>query len=138
MARTNKAGLAKFVLHEREYLVAVKSTEGALALITLHYHDEILPDEDLEPAPEKLDAEVQSRLKQSIKKMMGDFNPGKYADDRRKKLMELLKQKEKEQGQVEAPVVEEAEGAGPPDLIAALEESMRKMKQGMRRVKRNR
>ena len=37
MRRTNKAGLAKFVLHEREYLVAVKSTEGALALITLHY-----------------------------------------------------------------------------------------------------
>ena len=30
MRRTNKAGLAKFVLAEREYLVAVKSMEGAL------------------------------------------------------------------------------------------------------------
>ena len=37
MRRTKKAGLAKFVLGEREYLVAVKSKEGALALITLHY-----------------------------------------------------------------------------------------------------
>ena len=44
MRQTNKAGLAKFVLHEREYLVAVASTEGVLALITLHYHEEILPD----------------------------------------------------------------------------------------------
>ena len=126
MRRTNKAGLAKFVLHEREYLVAVQSTEGALALITLHYHDELLPHEDIEPAAEKIDAEVQSRLKQNIKQMMGDFNPGKYADDRRKKLLELLKQKEKDQGRVEAPVAEEAAGAGPPDLITALEESMRK------------
>ena len=90
------------------------------------------------PAPEKIDAEVQSRLKQSIKKMMGNFNPGKYADDRRTKLMDLLQQKAKGKAQVEAPVVEEAAGAGPPDLIAALEESMRKMKQGLRRVKRNR
>ena len=34
MQRTNKAGLAKFVLGEREYLVAVKSTGRALSLIT--------------------------------------------------------------------------------------------------------
>ena len=98
MRRTNKAGLAKFVLHEREYLVAVKSTEGALALITLHYREEILPDEDIEPAEEKIDTEEQSRMKKNIKKMMADFNPGKYADDRRKKIMDLLKQKVKEQG----------------------------------------
>ena len=49
MRRTNKAGLAKFVLGEREYLVAVKSTEGALSLITLHYSEEILPDEEIRP-----------------------------------------------------------------------------------------
>jgi non-homologous end joining protein Ku len=42
--------------------------------------------------------------------------------------MALLKQKAKETAQVEAPVVEEEEGAGPPDLVAALEESMRQVK----------
>jgi len=129
MRRTNKAGLARFVLHEREYLVAVKSTEGALALITLHYHEEILPDEDIEPAEGTIDAEEKSFIKQSIKKMLADFKPGHYADARRKKIMDLLKQKAKEKAQVESPVVEEEEGAGPPDLIAALEESMRKVKQ---------
>ena len=80
MRRTNKAGLAKFVLHEREYLVAVKSTEGALALITLHYREEILADEDIEPAEGKIEAEEKSRIKKSIEKMMADFNPGQYAD----------------------------------------------------------
>lgn len=128
MRRTNRAGLAKFVLHEREYLVAVKSLEGALALITLHYRDEILADADLNPAEAKIEADEQSRLKESIKKMLTDFNPGRYADERRKRIMDLLKQKAKETAQVEAPEVEEEEGAGPPDLIAALEESMRQVK----------
>ena len=128
MRRTNKAGLAKLVLGEREYLVAVKSTEGALALITLHYHDEILPHEGIEPSEGKIEAEEQSRIEKSIKKMMAEFNPGQYADRRREKILDLLKKKVKEQAQVEAPVAEEAEGEGPPDLIAALEESMRQVR----------
>jgi DNA end-binding protein Ku len=128
MRRTNKAGLAKFVLHEREYLVAVQSTEGALALITLHYHEEILPDEDIGPAEGEIYAEEESRVKKSIKKMLADFNPGHYADERRQKIMALLQKKAEEKALVEAPEVKEAEGEGPPDLIAALEESMRKVK----------
>ncbi len=59
---------------------------------------------------------------------MADFNPEKYADRRRKKIMDLLKKKAKEKALVEAPEVEEEEGEGPPDLVAALEESMRKVK----------
>jgi DNA end-binding protein Ku len=128
MRRTNKAGLAKFVLGEREYLVAVKSTEGALALITLHYSEEILPDEDISPKEGKIEAEEKGRIKTSIKKMMADFNPEKYADRRRRKIMDLLKKKAKEKAPVEAPEVEEEEGEGPADLIAALKESMRKVK----------
>ena len=128
MSRTKKAGLAKFVLGEREYLVAVKSTEGALALITLHYHEEILPDADLSPTAATIDAGTKSRLKQDIQKMLADFNPGKYADGRREKIMDLLKRKAKGKARVEAPEVKEAEGEGPPDLVAALEESMRQVK----------
>jgi DNA end-binding protein Ku len=128
MRRTNKAGLAKFVLREREYLVAVKSTEGALVLITLHYSEEILAHEDISPPEAKIEADETSRIKESIKKMLADFNPGQYADERRKKIMALLEAKAKEKGLVEAPEVEEEEGEGPADLIAALEESMRKVK----------
>ncbi len=125
--RTNKAGLAKFVLRDREYLVAVKSVEGALALITLHYSEEILPDEDIAPKEEALEPEEKSLMKKVINKMVTDFNPEKYADQRRKKIMDLLKKKAKEKAPVEAPEVEE-EGEGPADLVAALQESMRKMK----------
>jgi DNA end-binding protein Ku len=130
MRRTNKAGLAKFVMAEREYLVAVTSREGALALTTLHYSDEILSDEDITLKKEKLEADEENRMKKSIEQMIEDFNPGKYADERRKKLMDLLATKMKEKALVEAPAAEEEEGEGPADLVAALEESMRKVKEG--------
>src|SRR4030043_158077 len=128
MRRTNKAGLAKFVLGKREYLVAVKSTEGVLSLITLHYSEEILPDKDISPKEGEVEAEEKNRIKKIIKKMITDFNPEKYADGRRKKIMDLLKKKAKEKAPVEAPEVEEEEVEGPADLIAALQESMRKVK----------
>ena len=60
--------------------------------------------------------------------MLADFTPEQYADERREKIMALLKQKAKGKAPVEAPVAETEEGAGPPDLIAALEESMRQVK----------
>ncbi len=128
MHRTNKAGLAKFVLGEREYLVAIKSADGALALITLHYSEEILPDEDIAPEEGMIEAEEKRSMKKSITKMMADFNPGKYADERREKVLYLLKKKATEKATVELPEVEKEEGEGPADLVAALEEIMRKVK----------
>jgi DNA end-binding protein Ku len=128
MRRTNKAGLAKFVMAEREYLVVVTSKDGALVLTTLHYSDEVLSDEDILPKKEKIEAEEHSRMKKSIEQMIEDFNPGKYADGRRKKIMDILATKAKEKAMVEAPQMEEEEGEGPPDLVAALEESMRNVK----------
>lgn len=129
MERTHKAGLAKFVLHEREYLVLVKSEDGALALITLHYREEILPAEGILPPEGEIDAAEKDRIKKNIKDLLADFDPRKYADARRQKIIDLLKKKAKEKGEVEAPQVEEEKGEGPADLIAALEESMRQVKQ---------
>jgi DNA end-binding protein Ku len=126
LKRTNKAGLAKFVLSEREYLVAVKSRDGALELVTLHYSDEILSDDDLLKKKERRDADQETRMKNSIRDMLEEFDPGKYADNRRKKLMEILAGKAKD-NLVESPAAAEEE-EGPADLVAALEESMRRIK----------
>jgi DNA end-binding protein Ku len=128
LRRTNKAGLAKFVLAEREYLVAVTPKDGALALTTLHYSEEVIPGEDFTPKKEKTAAEEQNRIRKSVERMIEGFDPAKYANERRKKIMGILEAKAKEKAPVEAPVIEEEEGEGPPDLVAALEESMRKVK----------
>ncbi len=126
MHRTDKAGLAKFVLNEREYLVAIKSTEGALALVTLHYSAEILA--ELAPPEGTIAAAEKSRMEQSIQKLLADFQPENYADQRREKVLELLKEK-RGSAIVTAPEVTETEGEGPADLVAALEEIMAEMKQ---------
>ena len=122
-----RPGLAKFVLAEREYLVTIKSSEGPLALVTLHYHEEILPDESLARQEGTIEAAEKNRIQQGIKKMLTDFKPEKYADQRREKVLELLKGKWKAPT-VAAPEVTETEDEGPADLVAALEEIMIEMK----------
>ncbi|TAL18408.1 Ku protein [bacterium] len=125
MRQTNRAGLAKFVLAEREYLVAVTSREGALALVTLHYSAEVLPGDELAPKESVVFGEEKSRIKETIGKMTAQFDPGKYADARREKIHGLLEKKARESTPVQPPEVVEEEGAVPPDLMAALEEAMR-------------
>ena len=128
MRQTKRAGIAKFVLDEREYLVTVTSREGALVLYTLHYSDELLPEDRGALKKEDADDREKNAIKGGIQKMMKGFSPGKYADERKEKLMRILKKKIKEKAQVEAPEIEEEAGGGMTDLMAALEKSMRTMK----------
>jgi DNA end-binding protein Ku len=128
MSRTDKAGLAKFVLGEREYLVAVKSTQGALSLITLHYAEEILTERNIKTGEEKIEPKEKDLMKKVIKEMTSRFNPDAYADERRKKILRFLNKKMRKGDVIETPGVEQEEGEGPVDLIKVLEESMRKVK----------
>ncbi|BDV42948.1 non-homologous end joining protein Ku [Geotalea uraniireducens] len=128
LQRTNRAGLAKFVLVEREYLVAVTGHGGALTVTTLHYPGEILPAAGSAPREAVSDAKLQERMQEAIARLTTDFAPGKYADERREKLLALLRRKAAEQAPVTAPVSGEEEAEGPPDLVTALEEAMRDMK----------
>ena len=128
MDRTHKAGLAKFVLGEREYLVAVTSTQRALSLITLHYSEEILPNIVAPPEEEKTESKEKDLMKKTIKEMTAQFNPDTYADERRKKILRLLDKKVKKGTAVEPYEGAQKEGEGPDDLVKVLEQSMRKVK----------
>ncbi len=131
MQRTNRAGIAKFVLDEREYLVLIKSRGQALAISTLHYHDEILSDDNMTPVRREVSSEEMNGLIKSIKNRMTGFTPEKYSNDRRERLLDLLNKKAKNKALVEAPEMEENEKAeGMTDLMSALEESMRKLEKG--------
>lgn len=126
LRRSNKAGLAKFVLGEREYLVIVRSKDGALALNTLHYASELLPDGQYAPA-KAADEKEKNAVRKHVREMTGAFEPGKYSDARRGKLLALLKKKAAGK-RVQAPELEEEPAEGVADLVAALEESMSRMK----------
>ncbi len=128
LRRTNRAGLAKFVLAEREYLVAVRSAGGALELLTLHYADEIRQEDDF-ARKEQPAADEERRFKEIVRPMLRGFEPAKYANQRRMAIMDFLREKARTHPPVEAPAVEEEEGEGPADLVAALEESMHRLKE---------
>ncbi len=128
LRRTDRAGLAKFVLGEREYLVALCSTEGVLSLITLHYSAEIMPHEEISVKAEETGSAERAQAEKTIKQMISAFDPEKYADRRRKKILDILRTKMKKSGPVAAPGAEEEVEEGPADLVAALKESMRRVK----------
>lgn len=128
LGQGHKGGLAKFVLAEREYLVVVFSKDGALALSTLHYSADVLPDKDYLPEKIKKDKEQEKRMRKSIEKMIQEFRPEKYANERTKKMREHILAKVKDKKIFEAPVVEEEEEEAPTDLVSQLEESMQKVK----------
>ncbi len=130
MQRTKKAGLATFVLAEREHPVAVFSRGGALAVATLHYSEDVLPSDDLAPQKGRIDTEEAGRMTKSVERMLQDFEPSKYSNSRLKKISDIVAQKVKESALVDAPAVSSEDEAGPPDLVAALEESMRRVKEG--------
>jgi DNA end-binding protein Ku len=127
MKQTQRAGIAKFVLGEREYLVLIKSTGEALSLITLHYYDEIVSENDIVSGEAEAPAKGGDAMGETVNKMKAAFKPDKYANERKKKIAGLLGKKGKEKT-VESPVAGDEAPEGPEDLVSVLQESVRKVK----------
>jgi DNA end-binding protein Ku len=132
LRKTNRAGLAKLVLAEREHLVVVKSEGDALSLVALHFSADLLPDGDFAPKEAAIESGAKRLVQKEIRKMVADFAPEKYADVRRRKIAAYLRKKAEAAPPVEGPALgereERGEGPGPPDLVAALREAMHAMK----------
>ncbi|MBP7527576.1 MAG: hypothetical protein KA801_06620, partial [Syntrophorhabdaceae bacterium] len=64
----------------------------------------------------------------TIREMKAAFKPEKYTNERKRKIVSLLGKKAKKQAPVEAPVIGDQTPEGPGDLVAVLQESMRKLK----------
>jgi len=131
MKKQNKCGVAKFVMRDREHLVILKTIGKALGLVTLHYANEVLAEDDVRPARTEVSKKEVERTVSVIKGMQKKFEPQRYSDEYQKKILELLNERAKKQGTVESPAATPGEGgARPEELIAALEESLEKAKKG--------
>lgn len=131
------AGIARFVMHDREYLTAVMSIDGALCLMTLYYREELLEANDLAGHGKTKKQFVQA-LRKAMRGLEGDFEPDKLRDVYQERVDELIEQKKKAHKLVEVAVSdeqqreageEETEGV---DLIEALEASLAKTRGGKR------
>jgi DNA end-binding protein Ku len=123
LGRSSRAGIGRWVFHNREYLVAVRSLDGVLVLHTMRFADELVDPGSLEVpepsrAPGKREIEMAAQLVDSLH---GSFDPGAFEDNHREQLLELIERKAKGE-EISVPAREQAEPTD--DLMAALEASL--------------
>jgi DNA end-binding protein Ku len=128
LSRRKRAGLAQFVMHDRQYLVTVQPVQDALGLIKLHYAQEVLGAEELQSENGEVDEPLKERIKQTMKQMTAGFDAAKYTDERRQGLAALLEEKVRSGETVTAPETAAGFEEEPDDLFAALEESLQNAK----------
>ena len=129
--RCGRAGIGRWVFHNREYLVAVRPLKGVLALHTVRFADELVDASDLDipnpsRAPSRREIEMAGQLVDSLE---AKFRPSSFKDTYRDRVLDLIARKAKgEELDLQAPEVAEAT----PDLLAALEASLGKPKKESR------
>jgi DNA end-binding protein Ku len=129
MQRTGKVALGKFVLRTKQYLATLRARDGVLILATMLYADEVVDPADLEvpttaeTSPSQRELDMAAQLVESLS---GPFDPSKYHDEYREKVMALIEAKADGEiiSQPEAPAV----NAPVVDLMEALEASLARAK----------
>jgi len=133
LEQAGKVAVARIVMRQKEYLAVVRPTENALVLSTMVYADEVNPVEGIEGLEkvagiEVSDAEI-AMAETLISALEADYEPEKYTDGYRERVLELI-QKKSEGEEIliadEAPVAASSEVV---DLMAALEASVAAAKQ---------
>jgi DNA end-binding protein Ku len=130
MEEAGKVAIARVVIRSKEQLVAIRPSQGVLLMETMIFHDEVVPSDEIEDLPEAKELKASDRelkmAQQLIDSLSADFDPTRYRDEYRDKVLELIERKaqgEEIAVQPEAPKAERV-----PDLMAALEASLAAVK----------
>jgi DNA end-binding protein Ku len=130
MDKEGRAALGSLVLRTKEHLVAIRVHDGVLQAMTMAFADEIRPLKDLDlptkkhqPSKKELDNAVAL-----IEELSTDFDPKRYKDRHRDRLMKIIQRKRKGQT-IKAPADPEQPKAVP-DLLEALERSLEEVRAG--------
>jgi DNA end-binding protein Ku len=126
MEQSGKVAIARVVLRSKEHLVAIRPREGVLAMETMLFADEVVAPESLDELAADGEVKTSDRelamAKQLIESLTSEFEPEKYRDEYRDRVLDLIERKA--QGEtvvIEAPAEEPTKV---PDLMAALEASI--------------
>jgi DNA end-binding protein Ku len=130
MGEAGKVGIGKVVLRSKQQLCALRPTGDVLTLTTMLFGDEVLSPDRLDELDGIGEAEASVRelkmAQQLIASLSADFDPTKYKDEYRERVMDLIERKAA--GEVIAVQPEAEEQAAAPDLMAALEASLAAIK----------
>jgi DNA end-binding protein Ku len=126
MREAGKVGLGRVVIRSKQQLCALRPTGQVLALTTMLFGDEVLPADRLDELDSIADAAASERelrmAEQLIASLSAEFEPEKFHDEYRERVLELIEAKAAGQP-IEVPAPAE-EPAAAPDLMAALEASL--------------
>jgi DNA end-binding protein Ku len=132
MREAGKVAIGKIVIRSKQQLCALRPSGDAIALSTMLFGDEVLSPDRLDELDALSDAEATPReltmAQQLIDSLSADFDPGKFKDEYRERVLDLIERKAAGE---EIAVQPEAEDAAPaPDLMAALEASLAEVRSG--------
>lgn len=126
MREAGKVGIGRLVLRTKQQLCALRPSGDVLALSTMLFGDEVVPADRLDELDAIGEAEASERelrmAEQLIESLSNDFEPSKYHDDYRERVLALIERKAAGEEIAVQPEVEEP--AAVPDLMAALEASL--------------
>lgn len=132
MEDRQRVGIGTVVMRNKQYLGAVRPLDGALALSTMRFADEVIPKADIDGLPSKRSTPDPKELKlagQIVDSLASDWNPEQYRDTYTDELKDLIARKakgedlvvEEDDDQADAEII---------DLMAALEASISSAKKG--------
>ncbi|HYP48871.1 MAG TPA: Ku protein, partial [Thermoleophilaceae bacterium] len=130
MQESNKVAIARVVIRSKESLVAIRPVNGVLAMETMLFSDEVISPDSLDDIPADKDVKTSEKelkmAQQLIESLAGEFDPSKYHDEYRERVMDMIERK----AQGEEIVIETPAEAPKkvPDLMAALEASIAQAK----------
>jgi DNA end-binding protein Ku len=121
MADADLVAVSRFVMRDRLHLGALRVYENTLTLERMFFADEIRPPKGIAPGKVKVEQRELKMAASLIDQFRGEWDPTRYRDDYRERLLKLIKKKQK--GETiqppEPPSEEEA-----PDLFEALRASV--------------
>ncbi|WP_428938908.1 Ku protein [Fontivita pretiosa] len=125
MGRSRRVAIARFVMHEKQHLVALRVLGNAICLEVMRYADEIVPLEQIDGIPS--DAKIGERelkaAQQLIDSLGSEFDPSRYTDEYRDCIMSIVERKGRGE-QIHVQPVSERKPSRAADLMAALEASL--------------
>jgi DNA end-binding protein Ku len=134
MRESGKVALARIVLRSKQQLAALRPAGDVLTLSTMLFGDEVLAPDRLDELDSVSEAEASEReltmARQLIESLSSDFEPAKYRDEYRDRVLALIERKAGGEEITAQPAAEEDEPA--PDLMAALEASLAAVKDDKR------
>ncbi len=125
MTATSRVGVGTVVMRNKQYLTAIRPLDGALAMSTMRFADEVVPRANIDALPARLtkaDPKMLTMATQLIEGLTADWAPEHYHDTYAEELRKRILAKEDDPTEVVAEPKET--NAKVLDLMAALEASV--------------